>query len=66
MWRLQRLLGAAAVEWLVADKDPGFLLRGSRLTQIENWTDETDLALTGDESAYLEDSLTERRARGSG
>ena len=61
--RLQRLLAAAAAEWLAASKDPGFLLRGARLTQLEDWASGTDLALTGDERAYLVASLNERQSR---
>ena len=33
--RMQRVLGNAAAEWMQAEQDPGFLLRGSRLDQFE-------------------------------
>jgi WD40 repeat protein len=61
--RMQRVLGNAAAEWLGAEGDPSFLLRGSRLDQFEAWAAETGLALTADERAYLDASLEERRAR---
>jgi len=58
--RMQRILGNSAAEWLRAEHDPSFLLRGSRLNQFEGWAQETDLALTGDERAYLEASVARR------
>jgi WD40 repeat protein len=61
--RMQRVLGNAAAEWLEANRDPGFLLRGSRLEQFEAWAAGTDLALTADEQAFMDASLAERRAR---
>lgn len=61
--RLQRLLAIAANEWLAADRAEGFLLRGSRLDQFSGWATQTTVALTGDERAYLEASLSARQAR---
>ena len=61
--RTQRLLGAAAAEWVAADRDPSFLLRGSRLSQFEEWMLSTDLALTKEEAIYLDASLSAREAR---
>jgi WD40 repeat protein/DNA-binding SARP family transcriptional activator len=61
--RLQRLLAGAAAEWTAAGRDPGFLLRGSRLEQFAGWAAETGLALAGEERAFLEASLAERDAR---
>ncbi|MEA3439011.1 MAG: protein kinase [Chloroflexota bacterium] len=61
--RMQRVLGNAAVEWVVAERDPSFLLRGSRLEQYEGWAASTDLALTADEQAYLNASLADEAAR---
>ncbi len=58
--RIQRRLTAAADDWLNAGKDPSFLASGARLEQFEIWKDETDLALTGKEFAYLDASLAER------
>jgi WD40 repeat protein len=61
--RLQRLLGAAAQDWLQANQDPSFLLRGSRLVQFEGWAQETSLALTGDEKRFLQASLEDEAQR---
>ncbi len=61
--RLQRLLAAANTEWRAAKQDESFLLRGSRLDQFADWSEYTNLALTGNEHAYLEASLEARRKR---
>ncbi len=61
--RTQRQLAQAAAEWHQADQDASFLLRGSRLEQVDFWAKETDLALTTDEQAYLSASLAARAAR---
>ncbi|NJN44056.1 MAG: hypothetical protein HC806_04550 [Anaerolineae bacterium] len=61
--RLQRVLSQAAAEWTNAARDPGLLLRGTRLTQLETWAEETTLALTSVEHAFLEASLEARRER---
>jgi len=58
--RLQRGLASVAKEWEEADKDNSYLLRGMRLSQYEQWSAETRLALTGKERQYLEASLVER------
>jgi len=63
--RNQRVLGNAASDWLNADRDPSFLLRGSRLDQFAAWVETTDLALTQLEAEYVEACLSERRARES-
>ncbi len=59
--RLQRQLGAAVTDWSAAQKDSSFLLRGARLEQFEQWSQETQLALTPDEHAYLTASLDQRQ-----
>ena len=61
--RMQRMMGNAAEEWHLADRDPGFLLRGSRLDQFEAWMESTDLGLTLLEKDYFEASLADRRER---
>jgi WD40 repeat protein/serine/threonine protein kinase/DNA-binding SARP family transcriptional activator len=58
----QRLVAAAA-EWHKAGREPGFLLRGTRLDQFKAWADTTDLALSQVERNYLHTSLAERRER---
>jgi WD40 repeat protein/serine/threonine protein kinase/DNA-binding XRE family transcriptional regulator len=61
--RNQRVLGNAAADWINADRDPSFLLRGARLDQFAAWFETTDLALTELEREYLDVSLEERRSR---
>jgi WD40 repeat protein/serine/threonine protein kinase/DNA-binding SARP family transcriptional activator len=60
--RMQRVLANAAAEWLNADEDSSFLLRGSRLDQFESWHMQTGLALTTIERQYLQASLAEQKA----
>ncbi|MGE5072878.1 MAG: protein kinase domain-containing protein, partial [Anaerolineae bacterium] len=61
--RLQRLLATAADEWVNANQESSFLLRGARLAQFEGWAASTELALAHRERAYLEASLAEREAQ---
>jgi WD40 repeat protein len=61
--RNQRVLGNAATDWLRADRDPSFLLRGARLDQFAAWVESTDLALTEIEGDYIEACLAERQER---
>ena len=63
--RLQRQLATAVEEWRAAKQENSFLLRGARLEQFEKWSNETQLALTPDELAYLAASLAQREARTS-
>ena len=57
LWRI------SASEWLDADCDPGFLLRGTRLDHFEAWVQESSMVLTENESEFLEASLAERKQR---
>ncbi len=59
--RLQRGLALAAEEWRRNNRDAGYLMSGTRLSQFEEWAAGTDVALSADERAYLEASLTERQ-----
>ncbi len=61
--RQQRLLAAAANEWLAVGQDKGYLLRGSRLDQFASWARQTSLALTGSERAFLQASAAARQQR---
>jgi WD40 repeat protein/DNA-binding SARP family transcriptional activator len=61
--RQQRLLAAAAAEWHAADRDRSYLLRGSRLERFAGWATHTDVALTADEDAFLDISITEEERR---
>jgi WD40 repeat protein len=61
--RMQRLLAAGAAEWSAAGRDPSYLLGGGRLAQFAGWAEQTDLALTQDERAFLEAGLAGRAER---
>lgn len=61
--RMQRILARAATDWIAADQDASFIMRGSRLAQFEEWSQGTSIALTSEESSYLKASLKERRRR---
>ncbi|MCJ7537720.1 MAG: hypothetical protein MUO57_19515, partial [Anaerolineales bacterium] len=61
--RDQRVLGNAAADWLVSEKDPSFMLRGARLDQFAAWIETTDLALTQVEVEYIKACQADRRAR---
>jgi serine/threonine protein kinase/WD40 repeat protein len=61
--RLQRLLAVAAAEWSEADRDSGYLMRGSRLDQFEAWSARSDVALALGEREFLAASLEARRLR---
>jgi len=59
--RLQRVLNNNATEWLAANRDPSFVMRGSRLDQFEDWSQTTGISLTFDERAYLDTCLEAHR-----
>ena len=61
--RLQRLLANEARGWQTADRDPSYLLRGTRLAQFEGWAEETTIALTEAEQAFLQASIATRKQR---
>ncbi|MCB9453078.1 MAG: protein kinase [Anaerolineaceae bacterium] len=58
--KLQRQVAELAAEWWNASQDKSFLVRGGRLNQLEQWTQETKLALTPTEWAYLDASIQQR------
>jgi serine/threonine protein kinase/DNA-binding SARP family transcriptional activator/WD40 repeat protein len=59
---LGRRLSASTQEWIEAERDPSFLLRGSRLEQAEQWMATTGVALTAEEVEYLAASIEQREA----
>jgi WD40 repeat protein/DNA-binding SARP family transcriptional activator len=59
--RQQRLLSAAAADWLQAGEDRSYLLTGSRLAQFEDWVASTTVILTPDERLHLDVSIAEHR-----
>ena len=61
--RLQRLLTLATNEWLQANRDEGFLLRGARLDRFDEWHENTAVALTEEEITFLTLSQAARQKR---
>jgi YD repeat-containing protein len=61
--RTERRVAAAARDWVEADRDPSFLLAGSRLEQAEAWQSGSGLAVTPEEREYLDASRAERESR---
>jgi WD40 repeat protein/serine/threonine protein kinase len=55
--RTQRRLAASASEWNRSEHDPSFLVRGSHLEQLEEWTATTTLTLSADDRAFLDASI---------
>ncbi len=60
---LHRQLIRAAAEWRESGGDWSFLLQGGKLAQFEAWAEDTRIALTAEERAFLEASLANRRER---
>ncbi len=61
--RTERRLSTAAKEWIEADREPSFLLAGSRLEQAETWEAESGVAATPEEHEYVAASRAERDRR---
>jgi WD40 repeat protein len=61
--RLQRALAVVAAEWKQAGRADGFLLRDARLEQFAGWAADSTVALTEDESVFLQASIAARQAR---
>ena len=61
--RLQRQLAQAAAEWRESGNDASFLLRGNRLSQIQPLAKGELVALSRDESQFLDASLHAVAAR---
>jgi WD40 repeat protein/serine/threonine protein kinase len=59
--RQQRLLAAAAAEWLQSGEDSSYLLRGARLEQFAGWAADTQLALTLKERDFLDTCIAEHQ-----
>ncbi len=55
--RQDRRLARAAAEWRGSGREPSFLVRGTRLQQLEAWASSTDLAIGQPEREYLKASL---------
>jgi len=50
-------LTSATKEWVGSKKDSSFLATGTRLTQLREWANVTDILLTEDESNYVAASI---------
>ncbi len=59
--RMQRRLTSATEEWLNQKKDPSFLANGVRLQQFEALANSGRLALTQQETEYIQSSVVERQ-----
>jgi serine/threonine protein kinase/WD40 repeat protein len=59
----QRQLTQLAVEWESAGRETSYLLRGSRLDQLDGWQRSTELALTNLEKTFITISLQRRGRR---
>ncbi|MBZ0291110.1 MAG: protein kinase [Anaerolineae bacterium] len=59
--QVQRRMAQEVNEWLSSERDAGFLATYSRLAQYETLLDESTIALTEDEQAYLRASITRRQ-----
>ena len=60
--RQHAAFAAAADEWESSDRDPDYLLIGTRLAQFEAWTGDTILQLTARERAFLDAGVARRSA----
>jgi WD40 repeat protein len=58
--RMLRRLADATTEWERNEREPSYLLRGSRLDQFETWVEGTDLAVRRAELGYLRASVAAR------
>src|SRR5262245_18049248 len=58
-----RRLASEADEWELGGRDPSFLLRGTRLAQLETWAGATSLALSAGERGFLAASVEARDAQ---
>ncbi|MAU01573.1 MAG: hypothetical protein CL608_30920 [Anaerolineaceae bacterium] len=61
--RQQRELARATAQWAAATQDASYLLHGNRLTQFEAWSETTAVALTIEESEFLNSSVAARNQR---
>lgn len=57
---LARRVGESAHDWLDSGRDPSYLLRGSRLDDIEAWASDPGVTLTSDENAFISASVVQR------
>ena len=63
--RIRRRLMQATQEWESADRNPDYLLSGSRLLAFTSWEGATDLRLAGATREFLDQSVEHERAEQS-
>jgi WD40 repeat protein/class 3 adenylate cyclase len=61
--RTERRVAASSRDWIEADRDPSFVLSGSRLEQAEAWQASSGIAVTPEEREFLDASRAERERR---
>jgi WD40 repeat protein/DNA-binding XRE family transcriptional regulator len=61
--RTQRLLATETNEWLQNQRNASYLLSGLRLAQFAGWAENSPVALTADERAFLDASVLAERER---
>ena len=60
--RMSRRLHVAAMEWIDAEREPSFLLRGGQLGQFEAWAIHSSVVPTAEERSFLDASVDARSA----
>ncbi len=58
---IHRRMQVTARDWEDSEKDPSYLLRGSRLEQALVWQERTDIAITDDEMTFIEASIEQEK-----
>lgn len=61
--RVQQRVSGAVNEWLSSNKDNSYLASGARLTQFDEWREQTQLVLNADEQTYITASIDAEAAR---
>ncbi|MGB7338119.1 MAG: protein kinase [Phototrophicaceae bacterium] len=61
--RVQRRVSSAVNEWISSGRDDSFLASGARLTQFQEWRNQTQLILNADENTYIATSIQAEEAR---
>ena len=56
---MARRLGESAHDWVTSDRDPSYLVRGSRLDDVKQWA-ASGVALTSDEKDFISASVVQR------
>jgi DNA-binding SARP family transcriptional activator/WD40 repeat protein len=57
---MARRVGESAQEWIDSNCDISYLLHGSRLEDVEEWSSNAEVVMTEDEARYIEASVAHR------